>query len=593
MTSKSSQGQERRLWGIILLSGFLPGALAGTQLAGLLFFLNPHLPFSPSPVLRGILIYGSLLGVLSLLATLPFVWGRAGKALRWLPVALTLVLAAAGISAWTHASRLAFYLPPGINSRLLKAAIWLSVAALISFYSVQLHRLRGRRYGWRSWSVFALMALASIYVVVERREAFRPQIAPAPATTFEGSARPLLCVVGIESATFDAILPLEQRGRLPFFSRLLREGAHARLSSLFPARRAPQWATFASGKYPYQHGIVGERTFAADALAPGERLSLLPLGMGFEHWGILAPGRAIDSTTARARPLWEILSRLGMSAGTIAWPLTHPCRPELRTCIPERFFFPQGEVEVVPPELAERARLFRTRPGDLDPAVASRFGPRAPPPVLAALARDLWIRDLGLFLLDQEPPLEAFFLALPGLAAISQQYFGGFSAVQFKGIRDRESEDAAQLVEAYYVHLDEQLSQLWNASRRPLLMVVASTHGIEGAFGRHEAWRRLRRRPSHRGYVSRSPDGILMMLGDGVKPGATLRSAQLVDVVPTLLYGLGLPSARDFDGAILIDAFETAFLARQPLTFVPSYETFAPREDEPGAELSPWPPVSG
>ena len=41
----------------ILLSGFLPGALAGTQLAGLLFFLNPHLPFEPGPVARAVALY--------------------------------------------------------------------------------------------------------------------------------------------------------------------------------------------------------------------------------------------------------------------------------------------------------------------------------------------------------------------------------------------------------------------------------------------------------------------------------------------------------------------------------------------------------
>ena len=32
---------------------------------------------------------------LSLLATLPFVWSRPGRALRWLPVGLTIALAAA------------------------------------------------------------------------------------------------------------------------------------------------------------------------------------------------------------------------------------------------------------------------------------------------------------------------------------------------------------------------------------------------------------------------------------------------------------------------------------------------------------------
>jgi len=51
--------------------------------------------------------------------------------------------------------------------------------------------------------------------------------------------------------------------------------------------------------------------------------------------------------------------------------------------------------------------------------------------------------------------------------------------------------------------------------------------------------------------------------------------------VPTLLYALGLPSARDFDGRVLTEAFTPAFLARRPLTFVPSYETLLPATTTP------------
>lgn len=67
----------------------------------------------------------------------------------------------------------------------------------------------------------------------------------------------------------------------------------------------------------------------------------------------------------------------------------------------------------------------------------------------------------------------------------------------------------------------------------------------------------------------------MFFLGDGFQLGAALRSADLIDLVPTLLDGLGFPIARDLDGTVLTTTFETAFLARQPLTFVPSYETFA------------------
>jgi hypothetical protein len=49
--------------------------------------------------------------------------------------------------------------------------------------------------------------------------------------------------------------------------------------------------------------------------------------------------------------------------------------------------------------------------------------------------------------------------------------------------------------------------------------------------------------------------------------------------MPTALYAMGLPIARDLDGRVLTGAFASGFLARQPLTFIPSYETLD-RADE-------------
>ena len=59
----------------------------------------------------------------------------------------------------------------------------------------------------------------------------------------------------------------------------------------------------------------------------------------------------------------------------------------------------------------------------------------------------------------------------------------------------------------------------------------------------------------------------------GVSAGSFLNYAELTDVLPTVLYSLGLPIARDLDGGVLTGAFATGFLATQPLTYVPSYET--------------------
>lgn len=553
---------------------FLLGALAGTQVTGLLFFLNPHLPFDPIPVLSGVGFYGLLLGTISFALTFPLLRRPGTRTDHWFPIGLTAVLTAAGLGAWIHASYFAFYLPPGINRRLLKAAIWLSLAAVICFYTAWIHRVRRRPYGHRSGILFGLMAVASIYVVMERREAFRPSLRPTPRpTTFQGSQRPQLYVVGIEAATLDAILPLEEQGRLPFFSKLLREGSYSRVISLHPTRREALWTTLTTGKNPFRHGIVGDRVYGAPFLTRNMMLNLLPLGVGFEHWGVRGEGEPIDGDARRVRALWEILSRLSIPTALVGWPLTSPSSAA-QVVLSDSFFESQGQIEhPQPAELAERARLFHIQVDEIDPALASPFGSQPPEPVLQALAQDLWRKDLGLFLHEQDPQTEAFFLALPGLAEMSRRYFGGFSAVQFKGAQDPESEQASQLISAYYMFLDDLLGELWERLSDPRLLVVVSTRGAEGPQGWREARRLLLRKPAIEGYLDAGSDGVLMLLGEGVQAGIMPRPADLVDLVPTLLYGLGLPIARDLDGAVLTHAFETGFLARQPLIFLPSYET--------------------
>ncbi len=572
-SSRQGSGRLRRYG-----EAFLPGALAGTQVAGLLYFLNPHLPFDPLPVLSSVVFYSGLLGCACLIPTFLFAFRNRASSEQRLPVTLTLVLAAAGLSAWIHASYFSFYLPPGINRRLLKAAIWLSLSSLVCFYTTLLHRVRHRPYGKRSRALFTLMALASVYVVLERRDAFRPSLSPTPRpTTFQSSQRPRLFVVGIESATLDAILPLAEQGKLPFFNRMLQQGPHSRLSTLRPARRAALWTTLATGKFPYRHGVVGDRVYEAPFLSSGSRLNILPLGIAFKHWGIWKRGIPISAAERRVVSIWEILSRLGVPTALVGWPLTEPS-DGLEIALSDRFFETDGMKQYAPSaELAERARLFRTDVGDIDPAITSRFGIKPPVYVLDALARDLWRRDLSLFLVDQEPQIDAFFVTLPGLAEISARCFGGYSAVQFKGLQEPTSEQAAHLVSAYYMHLDQTLASFWERTSAPRLLIVISANGAEGPQGWREARRLLLRRPALEGYVNLPSDGIMMFLGEGFQKGALLRPANLVDLVPTLLYGLGFPIARDLDGAVLTPAFETGFLARQPLTFLPSYETLAER----------------
>lgn len=556
----------------VLASGFLPGALAGVHLAGLIFFLNPGLPFRPAPVLRGALLYGVLLGLVSLALHLPFTWSRPRRARRALPWGLTVALAAAAVMDGAHASHYAYFLPPGINDRLIRTALWLGLGALIAFYTALLHTLHRRRYGIRSRTAYVLLAVLSIFAMIERREAFqpRPNAPPRPAAV-EAGQRPRVWVVGLDTATLDAILPLADQGRLPFLSTVLRGGSYGRLESLSPARREALWTTLVTGKYPHKHGVTGSHAYRSSFIAPGSELRLLPKGIGFRNWGMqdLTEHR-LAAYDRQALTLWEALARLGVPSGVIGWPASSPASPEPVFALSERFFGGEPAVqEARPQEIAERARLFRVDLEEIDPADRARFGPAPPAPVLEALSGDLWRESLASFLQEQHPEVDAVFLMLPGLHTVSRRYFGGYDAVQFEGSEDPEQRRAWERVVAYYTQLDDFLGEVWKRQTGPRMLVVVSPYGMGP---RTSWWAERTRRTVIEGTTADSPDGVLLLYGEGIRAGELITEARLVDLAPTLLYALGFPVARDLDGQVLTAAFDRSFLETHPLTFYPSYE---------------------
>jgi len=567
-----------RRWLAILGGGFAPGALAGIHLAGLIFFLNPGLPFAVGPVLRGVAVYGTLLGLVSLALHFPFTRHHPRRALRALPWGLTAALTFAALLDWTHASYYAYYLPPGINDRLIKTALWLSLGALIAFYTALLHSLQRRRYGRRSrWGLIAI-ALLSVYTMVERREAFHPKPVPAPRpAAVETGQRPQLWVLGIDSATLDAILPLAGEGRLPFLASVLQNGAYGRLESLAPARRDALWTTLATGKYPFKHGVTGQRPYPAGFLAPGGTLRLLPSGIAFRRWGTLG----MDPLPAPAHPrqalaLWEILPRLGVPAGVVGWPAAEPTSGEAVFAVADHYFRPVPEAgSAWPADLFDRGRLFRLTARDLGASLRSGFGPRPPRALLESLAGDTWRKTLTLSLADQSPQVEAVFLLLPGLRDVSRENFGGFSRVQFEGSKGSAARAAADRLAAYYTQIDAFLAEVWAHDEGPRLLAVVSAYGASPVGGWPRLWQGVAPEAALGGSFADAPDGALLLYGEGIRPGALVTGAQLEDLAPTLLYGLGFPVARDFDGQVLTSAFEKQFLARHPLTFFPSYEGLA------------------
>ena len=560
-----------------LAFNFLPGLLAGAQLAGLLFFLNPELPFGWWPLLRSCAALGLIGGVISAFLLSAITWSRPGLARRQLPWMIVAVLAGAAALNWLQASYLDYYIPPGINVRLIKAAIGLSVATLICFYTALLHVAPARSYGRRSILLFLLLGLTSVYLLGERRKAFQPPLAATPlpaAVAIE--PRINLVVVGLTGATLDAVLPLAEQGQLPFFLRLIEEGAYGRLASFPPTAPEALWTSLATGRFPYRHGVLGPWVYSSPILFGGHPIRLLPGGPLWKR--PTAPGFArhrLDSDMRRNPALWEIFARLGVPSGVVDWPATSPVRGLPSFVLSDRYF--DGDFSALsarPPELSERGILFQVDGKELDSESTAEFGDEVPQEVLDALASDRWRQTLTLFLLDQRQEIRALFLLLPGLGEVSKLTFGGYTAYHLDAQQQDSYRVSAQILTAYYRQLDAFLEQLWQRIPGTKTLAVASPFGIGTATG----WRRLANGITGRsvaGTYHPTRDGALFLLGDGIQANQFLDDASVLDVMPTLLYAAGCPIGRDLDGRVLISAFESSFLAQTPLTFVPSYETVA------------------
>ena len=546
----------------------LPALLAGAHATGLLLFLNPRLPVTLATLARGTTLYGLLLAPLSLVAhalVARRMQRRTGEPFamrRLLPWSVTVVVAAGALGDWVHASAYAFYLPPEINVQLLKTARWLTLGAILLFYTSLFHSMHRRRYGLRSWTLVAVVAFGTVYAMFDRRTSVRtPEIAPPRWVEVESEAAPRLVVVVIPGATLDLLLPLAEQEKLPAVDALVEGGASARLAGFAPVRRDALVASWATAKLPFRHGVADAELYETGRLGIGGPLRLLPLGVGFSAWGLAGGrGRPLAPGDRAALPVWEILTRAGRDCAIAGF-------PDALT----------GAAET----LAPAAR-------DLPPLVAQQALAEAGWHELAReLAADRRrLAPLRERLAAADPPAASFVL-LSGFETAALATTGGFVRAEFEGSRAADARRAADALETYLAGLDAELAVLWQSLAPPRLLVVTSPWGVAAPAGVTRFVRDVTFAGRVEGTLAGPPDGVWLARGEPVRPGVRLPDARLVDAAPTLLYALGLPVARDFDGRVLAEAFEPALLQRRALAFVPSFEGLPERPAVSSAPRAP------
>jgi hypothetical protein len=104
------------------------------------------------------------------------------------------------------------------------------------------------------------------------------------------------------------------------------------------------------------------------------------------------------------------------------------------------------------------------------------------------------------------------------------------------------------------------------------LLLVVSGYGMEPLGLGKRLVERFIGDPDISGTHDAAPDGFLLAYGSSVAPGRQQPRASVVDIVPTILYFLGLPIGRDMDGYARTDLFQPSFTQDHPIAFIPTYD---------------------
>jgi hypothetical protein len=395
--------------------------------------------------------------------------------------------------------------------------------------------------------------------------------APKESGTASRSAAPLhavptgvrLTVIAIDGLDADYLERLATGGSTPALARLL-DGARATLPASDAEDPARTWTSLATGQPAEVHGVGGIETRRVSGLQ-----GTVEAGGGVGA-AIAAATDAIrltrpvltTSAQRRSKTFWEVAADAGLPTLVVNWWATWPVPQGSGVVLSDRatLRLDRGgelDAEIAPPALY--AALRRDWPGWRDEArrgVAAAF-PRRDDPVEQVLRRaaeqDLVASHLAARVAAVAPRLRAVYL--PGLDIAQHELLASRGGLPPSAIAAR-----VEALERYYVFLDGIVSSLAGSAANGGLVALLADPGRAAAQGR----------------------ALLVLTGASARRGARTE-AQPQDVMPTLLYALGVPASRELHGRPLTELFDAGFTARVPPRVVDAFGPPALAPRQPGA----------
>jgi len=515
------------------------GATAGLVAEVLVLRMNPEVTQEVRGVLVGMPLWaswGMLMAGVPLLIGLAILERFRPAADRWLAPALSaMVFLIAAVLTGVNAKLHALLLSGPAHRVLVQDSVAWSIAVLLAVAAGGLIRRFGNSRGWQVAFSIVIVALPVVRVLT----------APTPQRQYlQVTAQPLgepkrrLLVIGLEGLDAKVLLADAASASYRNLARLREEGARAPITPHRPYLRWALWTSAASGTYPGRHGVKAHRGWDLP-LVFSETLRLLPWTPEGSRmilpWGL---SKQVPPPAATVAPLWARLDASGVSTSVVGWPGSWGDDPSLQNA-------PSDELGTT---------LEPTMRASLEAALEPF--PERRSQIWSAIVQDQARVEVAVDALEEN--VGNVWIHLETLS-LARRYH--------EPLRPRHTRER-RFLELIMELVDEQLGTLLGAVADQTLVAVVSPFGLmppgsferlKRLFGGGESWHTS---------AEGSPDGLFILLGNGVDPGRRVQPAQPPDVAPTLCYLLGLPVAQYMEGSVVVGMVVPSFLEEHPLRVV-------------------------
>jgi len=372
-----------------------------------------------------------------------------------------------------------------------------------------------------------------------------------------------LLVIGWDAADWKVINPLLEKGEMPNLARLMSEGVHGNIATIYPPLSPMLWTSIATGKRAHKHGIHG-------FIEPTED------GMGV---------RPISNLGRKTKAFWNILNQHGKTSIVAGWWPSHPAEPIRGGMVSNHFPLaaednpkkPMQPGAVSPPEIASDLSELRIHPIEITGDIIRLFAPdfrkvdqskdKSLHDLAGIIAETMSIHAAGTDLMERfEWDLAAIYYS--GIDHFSHRFMR-YHAGKVRGGGEQETDPAVYtgIVQNAYRYHDVMLGRLLTLAGPECAVMLLSDHGFHSDKLLPDYIPAEAAGPA----VEHRHLGIFCLRAPGVPKGQEVFGASVLDIAPTVLHIFGLPAGEDMDGKVLINAFRD----QKEIPRIPSWDEVA------------------